>query len=553
MQAIKILVADDELLVRNLLRRLLLSWGHEVIEASNGEETLAIMESAQDVQLVILDWNMPGIDGAEVCRQLRAKKCLAYIMMLTGRSSDTDIVLGLEAGANDYITKPFSNEGFRVRMLIAARYVEMHASLSARVAELEGGALDRRDVDNLLKGMMAESGVSDLLFVTGKPPQVEIYGKLTPARVPGWDEVLTPAKIQRICDFLMDGNERLISDYATYGSCDCSYAIHDFARMRVNIYKQNGAPAIVMRKLQSEIPSIDRLKLPPIFNEIIKEKNGIIFVTGGTGSGKTTTLAAMLNEMNQSSEIHIVTLEDPIEFLHPQKKATFSQRQLGQDFDQFSTGLRAALRQAPKVILVGEIRDRETMEIAMTASETGHLVFSTLHTINAGQTINRILGMFSKEEEAQVRQRLAETVRYVISQRLISKVGGGRLMVTEIMGSSLRTREVICFGESEGRTFQEIIEAGVTKGWHSFDQSLLKAFEGSLITEETAMLYCNNKGAMSQRIDRVKQLRGGDDATQQAINLKLVASPVPAKAPPATPSPQPRPAAPIPNNLNLAK
>jgi twitching motility protein PilT len=225
----------------------------------------------------------------------------------------------------------------------------------------------------------------------------------------------------------------LKSDFSTLGSCDCSYALADLARLRVNIFKQNGRPAIVMRKLQTEIPTLDALGLPPIFREMIKEKNGIIFVTGATGSGKTTTLAAMLNELNETQNIHILTLEDPIEFVHPHKRALFNQRQLGKDFPDFASGLRAALRQAPKAILVGEIRDRATMEIAMTASETGHVVFTTMHTINAGQTINRILGMFGKEEEQQLRQRLADTVRYIVSQRLVTKINGGRLLVAPVV------------------------------------------------------------------------------------------------------------------------
>src|SRR5256714_13593229 len=193
------------------------------------------------------------------------------------------------------------------------------------------------------------------------------------------------------------------------------------ARFRVNIYKQNGRHAMVWRRCRSQIPTLDGLSLPPVFREIVKEKDGIILLTGGTGTGKTTTLAAMLNELNETQEIHIVTLEDPIEFFHTHRKAAISQRELGKDFPNFADGLRAALRQAPKAILVGEIRDRETLEIAMTASETGHIVFSTLHTVNAGQTINRILGMFSREEAQQVRQRLAATLRYVISQRLVNQ------------------------------------------------------------------------------------------------------------------------------------
>lgn len=350
-------------------------------------------------------------------------------------------------------------------------------------------------------------GVSDLLFAVGKPPVMEEHGVLEEFPIDTPTGLLDPAQIDQIAEHVMNGDERLRTDLAKQGSCDCSYALGDLARMRVNIFQQNGRPAIVMRKLQTEIPTLDQLGLPPIFREMIREKNGIIFVTGATGSGKTTTLAAMLNELNDTQKIHILTLEDPIEFLHPHKQALFNQRQLGKDFRDFASGLRAALRQAPKAILVGEIRDRETMEIAMTASETGHIVFTTMHTINAGQTINRVLGMFGKDEEQQLRQRLADTVRYVVSQRLVTKIGGGRLMVSEIMGSSMRTRETLLYGESDNRTFQEIIEAGDTMGWHSFDQSLLKAFKADQITDETALIFCAHKNKMRRDIEMVKKLR----------------------------------------------
>ena len=350
-------------------------------------------------------------------------------------------------------------------------------------------------------------GVSDLLFAVGKPPIVEEHGILEEFPIDTPTGVLDAAQIDQIANHIMGDDERVKADLARQGSCDCSYALADLARMRVNIFTQNGRPAIVMRKLQTEIPTLDQLGLPPIFREMIREKNGIIFVTGATGSGKTTTLAAMLNELNATQKIHILTLEDPIEFLHPHKQALFNQRQLGKDFRDFASGLRAALRQAPKAILVGEIRDRETMEIAMTASETGHVVFTTMHTVNAGQTINRVLGMFAKDEEQQLRQRLADTIRYVVSQRLVSKIGGGRLMVSEIMGSSLRTRETLLYGESENRTFQEIIEAGDTMGWHSFDQSLLKAYKADQITDETALIFCAHKNKMRRDIEMVKRLR----------------------------------------------
>src|SRR3954454_9893048 len=243
--------------------------------------------------------------------------------------------------------------------------------------------MDRNTVDALLTGMLESAdGVSDLLFISGKPPLVEVHGRLSDFPIDTPESVLTPALIEEIATHIMNGSERLRLEFSSTGSCDCSYAVENLARFRVNIFKQNGRHAIVMRKLQSEVPTLEKLALPPIFREIVKEKDGIILLTGGTGTGKTTTLAAMINELNATKEIHIVTLEDPIEFTHPHRLAAISQRELGKDFNSFADGLRAALRQAPKVILVGEIRDRETLEIAMTASETGHVVFSTLHTIN---------------------------------------------------------------------------------------------------------------------------------------------------------------------------
>ncbi len=368
--------------------------------------------------------------------------------------------------------------------------------------------MNKENIDELLSAMIGSGeGISDLLFTVGKPPLIEAHGSLSEFPIAP-KPFFGSEEIDQLADLIIGGDERLRADLANFGSCDCSYALKDLARFRVNIFKQKGRHALVLRRLQSEIPTIEKLGLPPIFREIIKERTGIVFVTGGTGSGKTTTLAAMLNEINHTEPIHIVTLEDPIEFLHPHRRAIFHQRELGKDFPDFARGLRAALRQAPKIILVGEIRDRQTMEIAMTASETGHVVYTTLHTINAGQTISRILGMFSADEEQQLRQRLAETLRYVVSQRLVSKVGGGRLLLTEIMGSSLRTRESLLYGESENRTFQEIIEAGSTLGWHSFDQSLLKAYEADLITEDTAIIFCAHKNKMRRDVDMLKKLRG---------------------------------------------
>ncbi len=381
------------------------------------------------------------------------------------------------------------------------------------------------ELDGLLTAMLQSAGgVSDLLFVAGKPPQLEINGLLRPFET---EPVLTSARIEGLARTIMNGIPRLLNDMAEHGSCDCSYSLADLGRFRVNVYRQNGNHAMVLRLLQSQIPTMDSLYLPPVFREIIKEKNGLIFVTGGTGNGKTTTLTAMLNEINLTNEVHIVTLEDPVEFLHPHVKATFSQRELGKDFYSYPDGLRAALRQSPKIIFVGEIRDRETMEIALTASETGHVVFSTLHTISAAQSIHRILGMFSREEEDLVRQRLVSSLRYIVSQRLVPRIATGRLLVTEILGSSMRSREAIALGESEGRRMWEIIEAGNTYGWHSFEQSLLKAFQDGLITEETALLYSTNKTQMLQRLDNAKK-RQNSIRVFSSITLKMQPEPPPA-------------------------
>jgi twitching motility protein PilT len=375
--------------------------------------------------------------------------------------------------------------------------------------------------DAVLNAMLEAGGrgTSDLVFVCGQPPQVEINGVLTPVGIPDLLPALQPEHTERFAVQLIAGNERLALDLKENGSCDTSYSLANSARFRVNVFRQSGKHAIIMRKLSTEIPTLKALNLPPIFNEIIKEKTGLVFCTGATGSGKTTTLAAMLNEINLTARMHVVTLEDPIEFMHPQKSATFSQRELGRDYSSFAMGLRAALRQAPKVILVGEIRDRETMEIALTAAETGHVVYSTLHTISACQSINRMVGMFEQGEQGQVRERLASTLRYIVSQRLAPKIGGGRQLLTEIMGSNLRTREIVQLGENESRSMHASIEAGVTSGWHSFEQNIIQHFAAGTITEETAMLYSVNKSTMRQSLDHAKKKLGQDDQTPHNFRL----------------------------------
>jgi twitching motility protein PilT len=327
---------------------------------------------------------------------------------------------------------------------------------------------------------------------------------------------------------MIGDDRRLVRQLLNTGSCDCGYSVNDKARFRVNVFMQRGNFAIVMRKAQSEIPTLFALGLSQIFQDMTREKTGLILVTGATGSGKTTTLAAILNEINASQSCHVVTLEDPIEFVHPHKKCTFNQRELGLDFDTYPNGLRAALRQAPKVILVGEMRDRETVEIALNASETGHLVLSTLHTIDAGQSINRIVGMFEQSEEVQIRQRLADTLRYVVSQRLAPRRGSGRALLTEIMQNNLRVRETISLGENENRSFYEIIEASASFGCMTFDQSIINAYRAELITDETAMLYATRKGKVSQAIDQFKKSRGIATNTESGLKLDI---PAPKRAP----------------------
>src|SRR5438045_3324860 len=297
----------------------------------------------------------------------------------------------------------------------------------------------RPELDLILNTMMeSQPEVSDLLFTVDKPLQVESFGELKPLTLDFPIEKLTPFQTEMVALNLMGDNQWHLIDLLRRGSCDTAYTLTDKARFRINIFSQRANYSIVLRKLNTIIPTLEWLKFPEIIHQIPREKTGLVLVTGATGSGKSTTLAAILNEINHTKAIHVITLEDPVEFVHPHHMATFNQRELGSDFDSFATGLRAALRQAPKVILVGEMRDRDTVQIALSAAETGHLVLSTLHTIDAGQTINRILGMFEQAEEAQMRLRLADTLRFIISQRLAPKRGGGRLLLNEVMGTNLR-------------------------------------------------------------------------------------------------------------------
>lgn len=381
----------------------------------------------------------------------------------------------------------------------------------------------RNEIDYLLATLLDfNKDVSDIIFTVDRPPQVEVSGQLVPVPTQPPLPILSPFQTETIALNLIAGSQRLLDDLLRSGACDSSYSLGEKARFRINIFSQRGHYSIVLRKLNAQIPTITDLNLPEVILQAAKEKTGLVLVTGATGSGKSTTLASVLNEINAAQSIHIITLEDPVEFVYTQKKATINQRELGTDFDTFTSGLRAALRQAPKVILLGEMRDRTTVEIALSAAETGHLVFSTLHTIDAGQSINRILGLFEPEEQDQVRYRLADTLRWVVTQRLAPRIGGGRYPLVEIMGSNLRTKESIMQGESEGKSFYEIIEASATYGWRTFDTSCLEAYKRGIITEETATLFASKRGHVTRGIDAIRKGRG--ESTSSIIDLRMTPS-----------------------------
>ncbi|MCP4351895.1 MAG: PilT/PilU family type 4a pilus ATPase [Desulfobacterales bacterium] len=378
----------------------------------------------------------------------------------------------------------------------------------------------KQEIDFILTRMLdAYSSVSDLNITAGKPFQVESAGVLVGVDIDPSFAELTPFQTEMFALNLVNSDRRLTETLIREGSCDLAYSLPGKARFRVNIFSQRAKYSIVLRQLATKIPTLKDLGLPVAFSKMVDEKNGIILVTGATGSGKTTSLAAVLNEMNETKQFHIVTLEDPVEYSHPHKKATFNQRELGNDFDQFASGLRAALRQAPKVVLVGEMRDRETVDIGLSAAETGHLVLSTIHTVDAGQSVDRMLGMFSIEEEKQIRIRLAGVIRWIVCQRLLPKVGGGRVPAFDILGSNMRSRESILNGESEGKTFYDIQQQSKPFGMTTFDDYIIELYERGLVTGETAMSYCSRKGYVGRGIDTVKSKRG--EATTDIQHLEM--------------------------------
>jgi twitching motility protein PilT len=333
--------------------------------------------------------------------------------------------------------------------------------------------------------------ISDLFFSPGKPPMVEVNGKLAPVGA----RTLTPDDTRHISSELIGNNKHALGNLKDQGSCDVSYSLPGSSRFRVNVFMQRGTCAVVMRVIPSRVPSFEELNLPAELQQIIGLRNGIVLVTGPTGSGKSSTLAAVIDLINKQQSYHILTIEDPIEFLHPHQSCIVHQRELHSDTNSFAHALRAALRQAPKVILVGEMRDRETIEIAMEAAETGHLVMSTLHTIDASKTVERVVGVFPLAEQHAIRNRLAKSFRFIISQRLIPKKdGSGRVAALEILKSTLRTREYVEKGEGEGKTLLDAMRVGTTEGMQHFDGEIEKLVRAGTIDFETGMAYATNAG-----------------------------------------------------------
>jgi twitching motility protein PilT len=353
------------------------------------------------------------------------------------------------------------------------------------------------DLPPILERMlMLSDRISDLNFSVGQVPQVEINGKLTPVQPLGMQK-LTPYQTEIIAMTLMHGNPDAAERLAETGTADLSYSLPSRARFRVNIFQQRGVYSIVMRVIPTDIPTLKSLGLPDHLDEIANLRNGLVLVTGPTGSGKSSTQAAIIDMINEKKHYHIVTIEDPIEYLHMHKNSTINQREVGYDTRDFPSALRATLRQAPKVILIGEMRDFETTEIALEAAETGHLVLSTLHTIDASKTVDRIIGLYPKNEEPVIRTRLAQTFRYIISQRLIPRADGrGRIAIAEILRSSPRTREYIECGEADGKSLLDAMRDGKLDGMRDFDSVILELIESRVISLEDGLTFATNQNNM---------------------------------------------------------
>ncbi|HEX6184853.1 MAG TPA: PilT/PilU family type 4a pilus ATPase [Pyrinomonadaceae bacterium] len=358
--------------------------------------------------------------------------------------------------------------------------------------------------------------VSDLIFSPGRPPQVELVGELRAVSIAGLEKLL-PAHTLMISKMIMGANQVAAENLDKYGSADVSFSAPGLSRFRVNIFRQRGTHAIVMRVIPTRPPQWSDYNLPEVLKEVAALKNGLVLVTGPTGSGKSSTLAAVIDLINESKRYHIITIEDPIEFLHNHKNSTIHQRELHSDTPNFALALRAALRQAPKVILVGEMRDRETIEVALEAAETGHLVLSTLHTIDASKTVDRIIGVFPKNEEQSIRTRLAQVFRFIVSQRLLPRADGqGRIAAIEILKSTSRTREYMERGEAEGRSLIDAMEQGELEGMQTFDGVIERLVRDGAVAREDALSYATNAGNMQLRLSDM----GGVGAAQAQAQKK---------------------------------
>jgi twitching motility protein PilT len=372
----------------------------------------------------------------------------------------------------------------------------------------------------LVTAMVKSHGhVSDLIFSPGRAPQIELNGQLVELKYKGL-ESLTPQDTLTIAHDIMGKNETALRKLEQEGSADLSYGVAGVARFRVNIFRQRGSCAIVMRVIPDKIPNFEELNLPKVVEEVVDIRNGIVLVTGPTGSGKSSTLAAILDKMNEQKAFHILTIEDPIEFLHRHKKCTIHQRELHTDTPTFALALRAALRQAPKVILVGEMRDRETIEIALEASETGHLVMSTLHTIDASKTVERIVGVFPLSDQQTIRTRLGKAFRFIISQRLLPKQDGkGRIAAVEVLKSTMRTRDYVEKGESEGKSLLDAMRDGDNEGMQHFDGEIEKLIRNGVVNFDTALTYSTNAGNL--RLELADYLEGAGSRKKPATEMEI--------------------------------